>query len=61
MKRTMAIVTVGNCVSFNFFFQMINFRFIPVVHQLNFVLIVSLGWATFLSLFNAKRDSQKKE
>ena len=30
--------------------QLINFRFVPVRHQLNFVLVVSLGWTTFLSL-----------
>ena len=41
--------------------QTINFKLVPVAHQLNFVLIVSLGWATFLSLFNAKRDAEKKE
>ena len=29
--------------------QLINFRLVPVVHQLNFVLVVSLGWATYLS------------
>jgi protein Mpv17 len=29
--------------------QIINFKFVPVVHQLNFVLLVSLGWATYLS------------
>eukprot|EP01137_Pigoraptor_chileana_P030047 Opistho-2@16118 len=31
----------------------INFRFVPVAHQLNFVLIVSLGWAAYLSAMNA--------
>ena len=30
--------------------QLINFRFVPVRHQLNFVLVVSLFWTTFLSL-----------
>ena len=29
--------------------QIVNFKFVPVVHQLNFVLLVSLGWATYLS------------
>ncbi len=28
---------------------MINFKLIPVAHQLNFVLVVSLGWASYLS------------
>eukprot|EP00931_Biecheleriopsis_adriatica_P061983 TRINITY_DN37308_c0_g2_i1.p1 TRINITY_DN37308_c0_g2~~TRINITY_DN37308_c0_g2_i1.p1 ORF type:complete len:220 (+),score=29.13 TRINITY_DN37308_c0_g2_i1:83-742(+) len=30
--------------------QLINFKFVPVRHQLNFVLVVSLAWTTFLSL-----------
>lgn len=30
--------------------QLINFRMVPVRHQLNFVLVVSLAWTTFLSL-----------
>jgi len=30
--------------------QMVNFRYTPVRHQLNFVLVVSLVWTTFLSL-----------
>ena len=30
--------------------QVINFRFVPVRHQLNFVLTLSLVWTTFLSL-----------
>ena len=59
------VMSIGNCgvktICTYLTFQTINFKFIPVAHQLNFVLIVSLGWATFLSLFNAKRDAQKKE
>ncbi|XP_064404738.1 uncharacterized protein LOC135349981 [Halichondria panicea] len=39
--------------------QFVNFRFIPVPHQLNFVLIVSLFWATYLSWFNKQKDKQK--
>ena len=30
--------------------QLINFKYVPVRHQLNFVLVVSLAWTTFLSL-----------
>uniref|UniRef100_A0A7S4FC16 Peroxisomal membrane protein MPV17 n=1 Tax=Chrysotila carterae TaxID=13221 RepID=A0A7S4FC16_CHRCT len=30
--------------------QLINFSYVPVRHQLNFVLVVSLFWTTFLSL-----------
>ena len=30
--------------------QIINFKFVPVRHQLNFVLALSYGWTTFLSL-----------
>ena len=30
--------------------QLINFKYVPVRHQLNFVLVVSLFWTTFLSL-----------
>ena len=30
--------------------QLINFKYMPVRHQLNFVLVVSLFWTTFLSL-----------
>lgn len=30
--------------------QIINFKFVPLQHQLNFVLVVSLGWAAYLSL-----------
>jgi len=30
--------------------QLINFKYTPVRHQLNFVLVVSLAWTTFLSL-----------
>jgi len=30
--------------------QLVNFRFVPVRHQLNFVLVVSVLWTTFLSL-----------
>ena len=30
--------------------QLINFKYTPVRHQLNFVLVVSLVWTTFLSL-----------
>lgn len=30
--------------------QLINFKLVPVRHQLNFVLVVSLFWTTFLSI-----------
>lgn len=30
--------------------QVVNFKYVPVRHQLNFVLILSLVWTTFLSL-----------
>jgi len=30
--------------------QLVNFKYVPVRHQLNFVLVVSLVWTSFLSL-----------
>ena len=30
--------------------QVINFKYVPLRHQLNFVLVLSLAWTTFLSL-----------
>eukprot|EP00967_Tisochrysis_lutea_P148175 scaffold282606_cov37-Tisochrysis_lutea.AAC.1 len=42
--------------------QLINFRFVPVRHQLNFVLVVSLVWTTFLSLaFPPEKKPKAKE
>ena len=40
--------------------QLINFRLVPVVHQLNFVLVVSLGWATYLSWSTPPATTVKK-
>lgn len=42
------------------FLQSINFKFIPVAHQLNFVLIVSLGWASYLSWAGGKQATDKE-
>eukprot|EP00743_Colponemidia_sp_Colp-15_P008027 GILK01008694.1.p1 GENE.GILK01008694.1~~GILK01008694.1.p1 ORF type:complete len:226 (-),score=12.66 GILK01008694.1:230-907(-) len=39
--------------------QLVNFKFVPVPHQLNFVLIVSLGWSCYLSLVAAQTSSTK--
>ena len=41
--------------------QIVNFRFIPVAHQLNFCLAVSLVWATILSVIRASETSHLKE
>ena len=41
--------------------QIVNFRFIPVAHQLNFCLAVSLVWATILSVIRASEASHIKE
>ena len=41
--------------------QLINFRFVPVRHQLNFVLVVSLAWTTFLSLAFPPPAIQQKD
>ena len=30
--------------------QLLNFKYVPVRHQLNFVLVVSLAWTSFLSI-----------
>ncbi|XP_003384042.1 PREDICTED: protein SYM1-like [Amphimedon queenslandica] len=38
--------------------QLINFKLIPVAHQLNFVLIVSLGWASYLSFAGGKMQKE---
>ena len=40
---------------------MFNFRFIPVAHQLNFCLAVSLVWATILSVIRASEASHVME
>ena len=41
--------------------QIVNFRFIPVAHQLNFCLAVSLIWATILNVIRASERSHVKE
>ncbi|KAM7432625.1 hypothetical protein ABFA07_016985 [Porites harrisoni] len=41
--------------------MIVNFRFIPVAHQLNFCLAVSLVWATILSVIRASEASHVKE
>ena len=43
------------------YLQIVNFRFIPVAHQLNFCLAVSLVWATILSVIRASEASHIKE
>lgn len=40
--------------------QIINFKLIPVAHQLNFVLIVSLGWASYLSWAGGQLQKKQK-
>jgi len=40
--------------------QLINFKYVPVRHQLNFVLVVSLFWTTFLSLAFPPPKSQPR-
>ena len=39
----------------------INFRFIPVQHQLNYTLIVSLGWAVYLSQLGAAQKAKEQQ
>ena len=41
--------------------QLINFKYVPVRHQLNFVLVVSLAWTTFLSLAFPPEDTKALE
>ncbi|XP_065837418.1 uncharacterized protein [Oscarella lobularis] len=38
--------------------QIINFKLVPLAHQLNFVLIVSIGWAVYLSLLGSKKAEE---
>eukprot|EP00118_Oscarella_pearsei_P008732 m.46517 g.46517 ORF g.46517 m.46517 type:complete len:234 (+) comp33701_c1_seq5:393-1094(+) len=40
--------------------QIVNFKLVPLAHQLNFVLIVSLGWAAYLSLLGSKNTEEEK-
>ena len=40
--------------------QLINFKFVPLAHQLNFVLVVSVLWATFLSWSSGEAEKRKK-
>jgi len=41
--------------------QLINFRYVPVRHQLNFVLVVSLVWTSFLSVAFPPADIEDEE
>jgi protein Mpv17 len=41
--------------------QIINFKFVPVAHQLNLILVVSLGWAAFLSQLSSGGQEQDKK
>ena len=40
--------------------QLINFKFVPLAHQLNFVLVVSVLWATFLSWSTGEAEKRRK-
>lgn len=41
--------------------MVVNFKFIPIAHQLNFCLAVSLFWATVLSVIRAPTTSNTEE
>lgn len=41
--------------------MVVNFKFIPVAHQLNFCLAVSLVWASILSVIRAPTSSKSEE
>lgn len=41
--------------------QLLNFRFIPVRHQLNVVLVTSIVWTALLSAWYPPQDDNKKE
>jgi len=41
--------------------QIINFKFVPVAHQLNFVLVVSLLWATYLSWSSGEAEKKREK
>ena len=58
------LIVISRFSSFIFFWlslQIVNFRFIPVAHQFNFCLAVSLVWATILSVIRASEASHVKE
>ena len=40
--------------------QLINFKFVPLPHQLNFVLVVSVLWATFLSWSSGEAEKRRQ-
>ena len=41
--------------------QLVNFKFVPLAHQLNFVLVVSVLWATFLSWSSGEAEKRRKQ
>ncbi|XP_031572597.1 protein sym-1-like [Actinia tenebrosa] len=41
--------------------QILNFKFIPVAHQLNFCLVVGMFWSTLLSYIRGKGTSREEE
>ncbi len=50
-----------NIISFSLHVQIVNFKVIPVSHQLNFVLAVSLVWASFLSWATGRKRHPPNE
>ncbi|XP_065192889.1 uncharacterized protein LOC135823939 [Sycon ciliatum] len=41
--------------------QLLNFKLVPIAHQLNFVLVVSLGWAVYLSSLGGAKAAESAE
>jgi protein Mpv17 len=41
--------------------QLLNFRFVPVRHQLNVVLVTSIVWTALLSAWYPPVEEEKKE
>ena len=60
-KYLIVISRFSSLIFFWLSLQIVNFRFIPVAHQLNFCLAVSLVWATILSVIRASETSHVKE
>lgn len=57
MLVTMPTVTTSDIV----LRQACNFLLLPVAHQLNFVLIVSLGWAAYLSWAGGQTGKKERD
>ena len=43
-----------------YYVQVTNFKLVPVAHQLNVVLIVSLGWASYLSWAGGQKAKKQQ-